>query len=66
MLSGQLAEGSYIHTRRTCRHTQSLWDWWKTRAEVNGGLTERSFFLWVRRPEQLYCRLQIQPWPRSM
>ena len=41
MLSGQLTEGSYIHTRRALVDMpQPLWDWWKTRAEANGGLTE--------------------------
>ncbi|RRF92152.1 MAG: hypothetical protein DUD39_17350 [Coriobacteriaceae bacterium] len=41
MLSGQLAEGSYVHTRHALVDMpQSLWDCWKTRAEANGGLTE--------------------------
>ena len=40
MLSGQLAEGSYVHTRRALVNINPLWDWWEERAEVNRGLTE--------------------------
>jgi len=31
MLSGQLAEGSYVHTRRALVDISPLWDWWEER-----------------------------------